>query len=163
MKTLLLVRHAKSSWDLPGASDFERNLNERGKTDAPEMASRLIRKKIGVDLFMSSPAKRAKKTAEIFIKHFNRDGNEIIYIPELYLAEMDTFSEVISKLENSYQSVALFAHNPGLTDFANSLTNVHIDNIPTCGVFAVTISIERWDKFGLATKNFLFFDYPKAH
>jgi phosphohistidine phosphatase len=163
MKTLLLVRHAKSSWDLPGASDFERTLNERGKTDAPEMASRLIRKKIGVELFISSPAKRAKKTAEIFIKQFNRDRNEIIYIPELYLAELDTFSEVISKLENTYQSVALFAHNPGLTEFANSLTNVHVDNIPTCSVFAVTIPIERWDKFALATKNFLFFDYPKAH
>ena len=69
MKTLILVRHAKSSWDSPGLSDFDRPLNERGKADAPEMAGRLKEKKINVDLFVSSPAKRAKKPQNILRKY----------------------------------------------------------------------------------------------
>ena len=70
MKTLLIVRHAKSSWENSGEPDFERDLNERGKKEAPEMATRLLDKKIAIDIFISSPARRAKKTCKAFCKVF---------------------------------------------------------------------------------------------
>ncbi|MGZ5287079.1 MAG: SixA phosphatase family protein, partial [Flavisolibacter sp.] len=85
MKTLLLVRHAKSSWDTPGMKDFDRPLNERGKQDAPEMAKRISDKGINIDLFVSSTAKRAKKTAQYFAETFGEKKAEIKLVDELYL------------------------------------------------------------------------------
>ena len=162
MKTLLLVRHAKSSWDDPAITDFDRPLNERGKKDAPIMARRLLEKRITIDTFISSPAKRAKKTAKIFIEAFDRKEDEIIVKPELYLAHAGVFETVLNSIGMKSEIVALFSHNPGITDFANSLTDARIDNIPTCGIFAISIDTKSWEDFNNAKKSFLFFDYPKA-
>lgn len=162
LKTLLLIRHAKSSWDDPGLSDFDRPLNERGKKDAPMMADRLHERGIKLDAFISSPAKRAKRTAEQFAKRYKKEDKDIILKTELYMAIENTFYEVIEKLDDNDDCIALFSHNPGLTDFANSLTEVRTDNIPTCGIFAVSIDTKKWNKIREAKKNLLFFDYPKA-
>ena len=162
MKTLLLIRHAKSSWDDPGLSDFERPLNERGKKDAPVMADRLYERGIKIDAFVTSPARRARKTAELFAKKYKKDKDDLSLKTELYMAGDDAFLDVIIRLDDRYDCVALFSHNPGLTDFANSLTDAHIDNIPTSGIFAVTADVKKWSKFREAKKNLLFFDYPKA-
>jgi len=162
MKTLLLVRHAKSSWDDASMSDFDRPLNERGKKDAPKMAERLIEKGITINTFLSSPAKRAKKTAKIFAHAFKREEEGIILIQELYLAGSGIFGTVLSSIDTDAETIAIFAHNPGITDFANTLTEARIDDIPTCGVFAVKIDTDNWKNFGEAKKEFLFFDYPKA-
>lgn len=161
MKTLLLIRHAKSSWDDPGLSDFDRPLNERGKKDAPKMADRLYERGIKIDAFVSSPAKRAKKTAEQFAKRYKKDA-AVIMKTELYMAGEDAFFNVIEKLDDEYDCVAVFSHNPGITDFANQLTDARIDNIPTCGLFAVSVEAKKWSKIREAKKKFLFFDYPKA-
>lgn len=162
MKTLLLVRHAKSSWDSPVTNDFDRPLNERGKRDAPLMAQRLLDKKVKIDVFVSSPAKRAKKTACVFAKEYKRDKDEIIYKEDLYGALLDAFYDVISKIDDKYNSAAVFSHNPGITDFANSLTTTKIDNMPTCSIFAVKLKGKRWADLKEAEKEFLFVDYPKA-
>jgi len=162
MKTLLLVRHAKSSWDDPSMSDFDRPLNERGKKDAPKMADRLIEKGITINTFLSSPAKRAKKTAKIFAQAFKKDEEDIVLIPQLYLAASTVFESVLSSLESDSDTIALFSHNPGITDFANTLTEARIDDIPTCGIFAINIDTNEWKNFREAKKEFLFFDYPKA-
>ena len=162
MKTLLLVRHAKSSWDDPAMTDFDRPLNERGKKDAPAMADRLIARGITIGSFISSPAKRAKKTAKIFSQAFQRNEEEIILIPELYLASSSVFESVLASIESDSDTIALFSHNPGITDFANTLTAARIDDIPTCGIFAVSIDTDDWKNFRAAKKEFLFFDYPKA-
>jgi phosphohistidine phosphatase len=162
MKTLLLIRHAKSSWEVQGGSDFDRPLNARGKQDAPEMARRLLKRKIGIDLFVSSPAKRAKKTAELFVKEFNGKEKEIQVLPDLYEAGVQTFYDRISGLHREIRSVAVFSHNPGITEFANTLTLTQVDNIPTCGVFAVSVPIEDWARFPEAEKRFAFFDFPKS-
>ena len=162
LKTLLLIRHAKSNWDDPGLSDFERPLNERGKKDAPKMADRLHERGIKIDAFISSPAKRAKKTAEQFAKRYKKEENEIILKTELYMAGENNFYEAIEKLDDDYDCIAIFSHNPGLTEFANSLTEANTDNIPTSGIFAVSIDTKKWSKLREARKNFLFFDYPKA-
>lgn len=161
MKTLLLIRHAKSSWDQAGLSDFDRPLNERGKNDAPVMAKRVKEKEIELDYLISSPAKRAKKTAKYFAEEFGFKKEEIKLVEGLYGATQSEFLHAIRDINNKYKTVALFSHNPGITDFASSLTNVRIDDMPTCAVFALKIKTDNWNDFANAEKNFLFFDYPK--
>lgn len=160
-KTLLLIRHAKSDQSFFG-NDFERPLNERGKRDAPVMADRLLKRNIPIDAFVSSPALRAKKTAELFIKEFGVPADKIHFISALYHAPATVFEEVIAALPDEMNHVAVFSHNPGITYFVNMLTeNVRIDNMPTCGIFAVEIHTAHWKNFMAAKKDFLFFDYPK--
>jgi phosphohistidine phosphatase len=161
MKTLLIVRHAKSSWERFDQPDLERPLNDRGKKDAPDMAQRLKEKEIRVDLFVSSHAKRARKTAKLFAEEYKVDKNDILIREELYEASLETFYKVVASLPDKENVVALFSHNPGITEFVNSLTNVRIDDMPTCGVFAVSADINSWSEFREATRQFLFFDYPK--
>lgn len=161
MKTVILVRHAKSSWDDPATTDLDRPLNDRGKKDAPEMAERLLKRNIAIDTFISSPAKRARKTATIFAKAFDQEKEDVVLKDELYNAAEKNFYEVISQLPSSMKNIAVFSHNPGLTDFANSLAHdIRIDNVPTCGIFAVSFQGD-WPAFKDAEKQFLFFDYPK--
>ncbi|MEO7121151.1 MAG: histidine phosphatase family protein [Ginsengibacter sp.] len=161
MKTLILVRHAKSSWDNSVLTDFERPLNERGKHDAPQMAKRLKQKELEIDLFISSPAKRAKKTAEIFMHEFDLKEKNLLTIPALYEASVEKFLEVVSDIKDKNHTVALFAHNPGLTDFINLLECYPVYEMPTCGVFALKIKSKKWKDIKDAEKEFLFFDYPK--
>jgi len=161
MKYLLLVRHAKSSWDDFSIKDFDRPLNARGKNDAPMMAQRLLDKKIKIDAFIASPAKRARKTAELFVKQYKADKEHIIFFEALYLASPFIFSDVISKTDDQFNTIAVFSHNDGITTFANTLTNAKTDNIPTCGIFAVKVKADHWSDFAEAEKEFWFFDYPK--
>jgi len=142
-------------------NDFDRPLNERGKRDAPEMAKSLIKNEIVIDCFVSSPARRAKKTAKLFVKEYEKDENEILFIPELYHASVQTFIKVVSGLNDENETVAIFSHNPGITEFANILTEVHIDNMPTCGIFAVKAEINSWSGFADSKKELWFFNYPK--
>ena len=161
-KTLFLVRHAKSSWDDIFLSDFERPLNERGKNDAPKMAKRLRKKNVKIDAFVSSPAKRAKKTAEYFAKEFDVDKDDIIFISALYDPDVSDFSDTIKNLDERYTSIALFSHNPAITAYANQLIDSpKIDNMPTSSVFAIHSDAEKWKDFAKSKKEFLFFDYPK--
>lgn len=162
MKSLLLIRHAKSDWGDPLLKDIDRPLNDRGKRDAPLMAHRLLDKKTNIDAFISSPAKRARKTAELFAKEYQRKKEEILFVKELYLAEPAVFFDVISRVSDDYDSIAIFSHNPGITDFANMLTSARIDNIPTCGIFAIKPGIKKWKDFSDLENEFYFFDYPKS-
>jgi phosphohistidine phosphatase len=161
MKTLILIRHAKSSWDQIGIDDFDRPLNERGKKDAPEMAKRLKEKAIELDYLISSPAKRARKTARYFAEQFGFKKEDINLIDELYGATRSAFSNVVAQIDDKNHAVALFSHNPGITEFASSLTNVRVDDMPTCAMFALQIETDSWKDFSTAEKKFLFFDYPK--
>jgi phosphohistidine phosphatase len=162
MKTLLIVRHAKSSWDNTALNDIDRPLNDRGKRDGPVMAGRLIKAGIRIDLFVSSPAKRARHTAEIFAHGFGTKEKDIILLQQLYHAQVQDFKEVVTGLDDQYESVALFSHNPGITAFANILTSVRLDNMPTCSIFAVTGMATHWKDFLSAGMTFWFFDYPKS-
>ena len=127
------------------------------------MAKRLISKQIKIDAFVASPAKRAKKTAELFAKEYGLPAEEIIFIPSLYHAAPPTFYEVVAQLPDKFDTVAMFSHNPGITEFVNTLTSgIRIDNMPTCSVFAVKIKTQSWDSMEKADKEFWFFDYPKG-
>ena len=161
LKTLFLIRHAKSDQSFFG-NDFERPLNERGKKDAPEMAKKLLKKNISIDAFVSSPAARAKKTAEFFAKEYQVSNEDIVFISALYNASAEVFYEVIKLLPDEKNKVALFSHNPGITYFVNSLIkDVRIDNMPTCAVFAIEADCTNWNSFAKAAKKFLFFEWPK--
>ncbi len=142
--------------------DFDRPLNDRGNHDAPMMAKKMVKRNIKIDTFISSPANRAFTTAVFFAKDFDQKQKQIIQVPELYEAVADVFYKVVCKIDPSTKTAALFSHNPGITDFANSLTKVRLDNIPTCGVFAVKADIKSWADFTEAEKEFWFFDCPKA-
>ena len=160
MKTLLIIRHAKaeSAFTL---NDFERPLNERGKKDAPVMAQRVTAKQIVIDAFISSPAKRAQTTAILFCETMGGKAQDLILVKNLYHAPPEVFYEVIQTADDTCNTIAVFAHNPGITYFVNELTAVQVDNMPTCAVFAVSADIDQWKNFAAAKKKFLFFDYPK--
>ena len=161
MKQLLIIRHAKSSWDLTALTDFERQLNDRGHSNAPMMAQRLIDKQITIDAFVSSTAVRALTTATYFAKTYQQNVETILQFDELYNASANTLLKVVSSLQKNIETAAVFAHNPGVTDFANMLTTTQIDDMPTCGIFAVKAHCDNWGDFKDAKKEFWFFDYPK--
>ncbi len=141
--------------------DFDRPLNERGKKDAPEMAERIREKPMEIDHFVSSPARRAKRTARYFAEAYKTDKDDILYIEDLYGAGPEVFSKTVTGLSDKYDTVAIFSHNPGITEFVNSLTIVRVDDMPTCAVFGASAEINNWADFMSADKKFLFFDYPK--
>ncbi len=161
MKKLLLVRHAKSSWDDISQKDFERPLNDRGHRDAPRMAKRLLKGDVEIDALVSSPAVRALTTAAYFAEVYGLKKKKLIEESSLYLAEPEVFFNIISKLDDDHKTVAIFSHNPGITAFANQLTSTRIDDMPTCAIFAVKADIKSWKDFKEANKEFWFFDYPK--
>ena len=161
MKHLLLVRHAKSSWNNTSLSDFDRPLNDRGMHDAPMMAKRLIARKISIDQLVSSTANRALNTATLFAKELGIKQHDIVKVPMLYHASPDTFDTVIADLPDEHDTIALFSHNPGITAFVNQQKVAMVDNMPTCGVFGVHALADSWKDFAAAEKRFWFFDYPK--
>ena len=164
MKTLLLIRHAKSSWDDLSQSDFDRPLNSRGKKDAPEMAKHIKEEKsVSIDIIISSSAKRALSTAIYFADVFNIKKKKIIQKSYLYEPIIQSFYKAIDELNDEDNSVAIFSHNPIITAFANELTNVHVDDMPTCAVFALSVLSDEWKNFKTAEKEFWFFDYPKNY
>ena len=164
MKQLLIIRHAKSDWNALIPTDFDRPLNERGHRDAPKMAKRVVDRKVKLDAIITSTAMRAFTTANYFASVYSNETKQVIPIiekPELYLAEPPVFFDVISKANDSYDNIAVFSHNPGITDFINQSGVAQLDEMPTCGIFAISIDTKKWSDFKKAKKQFLFFDYPK--
>src|SRR6187551_1217401 len=107
MKSILLIRHAKSSWETAGMRDFDRPLNERGHRDAPMMAERMLAKEIPIELFVSSPAVRALTTAKYFQEAYQVKKSKLVEVPSLYHASVETFYSTIASLEDEYKNVAL--------------------------------------------------------
>lgn len=162
MKTLYLARHAKSYWKDQSIPDFDRPLNSRGKRDAPFMGEVLKDRKVIPDLIISSPAKRTKKTAIEIASKIGYSDKKILYNEELYEASSNTIIKVLNKIDEKYNSVMIFAHNPGLTLLNNHISNNYIENIPTCGIVALQLD-KKWNEFSKNTCKFLFFEYPKLY
>ncbi|MFZ9661502.1 MAG: SixA phosphatase family protein [Chitinophagaceae bacterium] len=161
MKRIFLIRHAKSEQGL-GLKDIDRPLNDRGMRDAPKMAIRLSERNFPIDAIVSSPANRAISTARFFAEVFSIPQKAILVQSDLYLPEPAHFYKVIKNLPEKYTSVAIFSHNNGITDFANSLDVARIDHMPTCSIFAFSAQIDSWKDFNFSQKQFIFFDYPKS-
>jgi phosphohistidine phosphatase len=141
MKNLFLIRHAKSSWKNIGLKDFDRPLNKRGKESLKVMSKIFADKYSKIDLILSSPAERAKVTAISFAERLNYKVDKIIFLDDLYMADTKEIFDIISNQKEENNSIILFGHNPGLTDFVNIYSNSTLENIPTCGV--VHLSLEK--------------------
>jgi phosphohistidine phosphatase len=161
VKRLIVIRHAKSSWDNPLLGDFDRPLNERGERDAPRMGKRLKEKRIVPDLLLSSPAKRALKTCEIIGSILNYPTGNIKADRELYHADEYGILHIIKNINDKHDTVLIFGHNPGLTDFVNRLTDSVIDNVPTCGVVSCSLNVPSWRDIEWGNGKVDFFDFPK--
>ncbi|MCB0577434.1 MAG: histidine phosphatase family protein [Saprospiraceae bacterium] len=147
MRTLFLIRHAKSSWDNPGLRDINRPLNDRGMHDAPRMAQLLAGIGPPPDLIVSSPAKRAFTTAMFFARAFGIDEDGIEQKQEIYEAAPRDILRLVSALPDNAHTVCLFGHNPTFTEVANRFSENYIDNVPTCGIVHVKSEADTWAGF----------------
>jgi len=161
MKTLYLVRHAKSSWKYPDLSDHDRPLNKRGKRDAPEMGKRLLKQHAVPNTMISSTANRAYTTARMIAKEVDFPIDEIIPNSDLFHADPSEILDTVHRISDAHQSAMIFGHNPGFTWAANQLANLQIDNIPTCGIVVISFSIDSWAEVGFGKGELVFYDYPK--
>jgi phosphohistidine phosphatase len=161
MKSLFLIRHAKSSWDSLFQEDFERPLNDRGIRDAPRMARMLHSRGIFPDLLLSSSANRAQSTAILFCREYDIEPDQILLTKDLYHADPNTINRVVQSLNDSYNVVFLFAHNPGMTDWINRFTDAKLDNLPTCGVAEIEHKSDIWNDFASQSLNCKNIWYPK--
>jgi len=145
IRTLFLIRHAKSSWDNPTLKDFQRALNDRGLSAAPQMAQILYQAGVRPDLIVTSPARRAIDTARFFGIQFGIIDDHFVPVNEIYEATPMDIMRVISQLPNEARTVFLFGHNPTFTEVANRFTTNIIDNIPTCGIVQLDSTAATWD------------------
>lgn len=161
MKRLLLVRHAKSSWNHPGLSDFDRPLNARGEHDVPMMAERLLQRAIRPDQVVASPAKRTKQTARVLSAGIGIPESSILYDERIYEAAISTLLQVIGSFDDAWGFVMLVGHNPGMTSLANALADGVTDNLPTCGMVDISLNLEQWHDIAPGCGTCRLYDYPK--
>lgn len=163
MKTLLIVRHAKSSWRFENLNDFDRPLNARGVTAATFMAKKLKERGDDFDLIISSPANRAYTTSTYYAEEFGYDHSLIEEAHSLYHADHGTLLTIIDNLPDAFNKVLMFGHNPGLTNLANILTGETLGNIPTGGIIKINFDVSSWQEVTPGIGTMEFFDYPKRY
>ncbi len=161
MKTLLLNRHAKSSWSDDSITDIQRPLNHRGKEDAPMMGDRLKKRNIAIDKIISSPAVRAFTTANIIAAHIHYAEQQIEIDERIYMLDCNGIISIIKSFSDELNSVLVFGHNPDFTIVANTLANIRLDNLPTCGIVAIEFNTDHWQDIDRDNSKLLFCDYPK--
>jgi phosphohistidine phosphatase len=147
MKTLFLVRHAKSSRDDPTLPDRERPLDDRGRLDAPRMGKRLSKRDAKPDLIMSSPALRALTTAQLFADQIGYERERIVIDDRLYARSAADLLDVIRTLDTKLDCVMMFGHNPEFTDLAHQLSS-EITDMPTCSVVEFRFAAKAWSDVG---------------
>lgn len=157
LRTLLLVRHAKSSWKHPELEDIERPLNKRGARDAPVMGERLLARSLIPDLIVSSPAARALTTAQMIAGELRCSLEAIVVDDALYAATPLDVLNAVSVFDDSVRLALVVTHNPAITELANRISDAPIDNVPTCGI--LTIGTPAWDCIDGGT--LVDFDYPR--
>ncbi len=163
MKRLTLVRHAKSSWDEPFTSDFDRPLNDRGKRDLPLMAERIVDYGLEPDLLLSSGAVRAITTAEQIAKTAGYPEERIIEVPELCGPGVETLLNLLQGQSDHYRHIMVVGHNPTLEQFGHYLTHEPIAKFPTCGIMHIPLSITTWTELSESCGTLEKLDYPALH
>jgi phosphohistidine phosphatase len=160
MKTIFLIRHAKSSWDNQLLKDHQRPLNKRGLSDAPIMGERLKKEYPPPEKIISSSAQRAKETAEI-IRGIWFPNKTIEFTDLLYDQPTSKILSIIQNNQKELNSIALIFHNPTVTHLGNLLGSLSISNIPTCGVLALSCPEKNWCSVEIGNCELINFDYPK--
>ncbi|MBV7437525.1 histidine phosphatase family protein [Aeromonas sp. sif2416] len=159
-RTLLLVRHAKSSWEEVALSDRARPLARRGQRDAPLMGKRLAKAGVKPDAILSSPACRALSTANIIAEALDFRAKSILVDERLYASDVETLLAVIGELGDPLRCVMLFGHNPEFTDLAHRFSG-KITRMPTCAVVQFTFDAASWSAIAGLKPVRVLFDYPK--
>lgn len=142
MKTVLILRHAKSSWRNPSLADIDRPLNKRGKNDAPRMGTLIKEQDIVPDLILSSPALRARKTAKAVSEYSSYEG-QIDIVPDFYPGDPYSFLETLASLPEDYKNVMIVAHNPGLEELLYVLAGESA-RLPTAALAQVELELDSW-------------------
>jgi phosphohistidine phosphatase len=161
MKTLYLVRHAKSSWKYPELDDFERPLNRRGRESLVSMGEFLKKTQAAPDLIISSPATRAAMTARFIASIINYPLKNILYSENIYLSDEDVLLHVIKDINDDVKKAMLIGHNPALTDLGNYISNQQVSNIPTCGICCLELDISSWADISERGGKLNFFEFPE--
>lgn len=161
MKTLYIVRHAKSSWEDPGLSDDERPLIKKGVKRTHKIAAFLKERDITVDAFISSHAVRAFETARIIAQELGFAEGKILSTPQLYHASTNSIFSELFGLSDNIQSAMIFGHNPTFTSFANQFLDDKIDWLPTSAVVAISFKTDKWNEIGIARHTVDFVVAPK--
>lgn len=160
MKTLFLIRHAKSSWDDARLSDQQRPLTRRGRRDARQLGERLAKRHREPDLMLSSPALRALKTAQLIAGKFGCKRSHIVVDARLYACKVSDLLRVIHRLDDGLKRVMLFGHNPELTALAYRFSD-EIQHLPTCAVACFKFDVKSWTRVGKATLVTAALDFPR--
>lgn len=161
MKTIYLIRHAKSSWDNPALSDFNRMLNARGRLNAPFMGKKMVEENATIDCFIGSPAKRTTETSFLICSELNYDLEKIIFDNRIYEASLVDLIKVVNEIPNQLNSVAIVGHNPAINQLFNYLTDDDLQHFPTCGIGKIELEIDQWSEIIKGIGRKIFFIYPK--
>ena len=163
MKTIYLVRHAKSSWNHPDLEDFERPLTKRGRKSAQFMGTILSELGAVPDLVISSPANRAAMTARLLAEQIRYPLEKIQYNEAIYLSNENVLFNLIKNMNDAVNQAMFIGHNPDLTELANSISDQRISNIPTCGVCCVDLKITSWKEMSEHSGKLRYFEFPRKH
>jgi phosphohistidine phosphatase len=162
VKQLIILRHAKSSWQNGALGDIDRPLSDRGERDAPRMGKRLQARGARPTLLLASHATRAQRTAKLVARALALPAEIVQTEESLYLAEPAAVLGVVSRQDDAHSCVIVIGHNPGLTDLANRLLpDLALDNLPTTGVVAIDLAIGSWSAAASAAARLAYYDYPK--
>ena len=156
MKTLVLIRHGKSSWEHP-ISDMHRPLKPRGISDAKLVSEAFLKSGFIPDLVVSSPAKRALDTCKVFIKKMGISDKKIQINPTIYDFGGGKTSDFIKSIGNNYQKVILFGHNHAFTALANLFGSIYIENLPTSGLVMISFDVNSWRDIEKGTTELVLF------
>ncbi|MDZ7844803.1 MAG: histidine phosphatase family protein [Anaerolineales bacterium] len=146
MKTLVLIRHAKSSWSEPGLKDHDRPLTKKGKKAARRVGAALVDWGIELDRMLTSTAVRTLSTAELIGEGIGFPLDEIIRDENLYQSAAGELLDIIQDQEDDLEGLMLIGHNPGMTDLVSRLSDLDLDNMPTSGVVVLQYDRERWSE-----------------
>lgn len=160
MKTLYLIRHAKSDWSDGKLSDFERGLTNKGLKNLTTMSSYMSLRDIVPDLMLSSSALRAQTTTDRLSEQIGYKG-AVHYMNELYKSDVKTILNVLTLQEDIFESIFLIGHNPELTEFINYLIEDNFKKLPTLGIVAIELDIEKWEDISEGVGKVDFFIHPK--
>ena len=159
MKKIFVLRHSKSSWKDSSLGDFHRPLNSRGKTDAPMISSYLSTRIDMIDFLHCSSAIRTYDTSKYFIERINFVNIE--YDESLYHSSSLEIMNNIKYYDEQYNSAMIIAHNPGLTNFVNQITNIMLDNLPTTGLVEINFDCEKWADISQENSTVIDIKFPK--
>jgi len=160
MKTLYLIKHAKSNWSIPDTRDFERPISKSGAKDVNTISSYLMIQEILPDIMLSSCALRAQETTDLLADKIDFQGKKI-FLEELYNTTAEDIQAIIMAQDDAYNSIFLIAHNPHISELINLVTDEHFSKMPSMGLVALNFEIDEWSEIETKKGKIDFFIFPK--